>query len=156
MSRDTTASVSATRLAERFLSVSRLIGKSSTRAKFGPLSNARYELLHHLFHEGSQPMGAMARRLGVAARTVTDLVDGLEADGYVRRVDHTTDRRTVILELTHDGLAVLKLARRARLTHVARLFEALEPEERAVLDQLLNKVTNPSDAGPPDISHGPL
>ncbi|HEX5880868.1 MAG TPA: MarR family transcriptional regulator, partial [Actinomycetota bacterium] len=41
----------------------------------------RMRLLHELAEEGPQIMTALRDRLGVSARTITVLVDGLERDG---------------------------------------------------------------------------
>lgn len=127
-------------LAERFLAVSRAVGKNSARSQFGALSAARYDVLHAIFHAGPMPMSHVAARLQVSPRTVTDLVDGLEADGYVERSQHPTDRRKTVLTLTAAGLESLAQARRVRLTDAGNFFAVLDPEERATLATLLDKV----------------
>src|SRR5256885_15500260 len=48
-------------------------------------------------------MGDLAETLDVSPRTVTGLVDNLERDGLVKRVDDPGDRRTVHAELTDQG-----------------------------------------------------
>jgi DNA-binding MarR family transcriptional regulator len=42
----------------------------------------------------------------VHATSVTSIVDGLEADGFVTRVPHDTDRRTTLAEITRSGRRV--------------------------------------------------
>ena len=128
-------------LAERFVSLARRMGKSSPRSQLGPLSLARYELMHAVFHDGPQPMNRVAAHLQVSPRSVTDLVDGLEAEGYIQRAAHPTDRRKTMLTLTDRGLQALQLARRDRLADAAAFFATLEPEERSTLGQLLDKIT---------------
>lgn len=46
-------------------------------------------------------------RLIVTRATVTGLVDSLERRGLVRRAAHPTDRRSLIVEITPEGLSVL-------------------------------------------------
>ncbi len=46
-------------------------------------------------------------RLIVTRATVTGLVDSLERRGLVRRTPHPSDRRSLIVEITPDGLKVL-------------------------------------------------
>jgi DNA-binding MarR family transcriptional regulator len=53
--------------------------------------------------EGRMTMGDIAEMLDVTPRTVTGLVDNLERDGLVRRVDDPRDRRSVYAELTDKG-----------------------------------------------------
>jgi MarR family 2-MHQ and catechol resistance regulon transcriptional repressor len=50
----------------------------------------------------------LGERLIVTRATVTGLLDSLEARGFVRRSANATDRRSLIVEITPDGLAVLK------------------------------------------------
>lgn len=130
----------ADEIAERFIAFARLVGKSSARSQFGPLSAARYEVLHAIFHAGPLPMSHIAARLQVSPRTVTDLVDGLESDGYVARTQHPTDRRKTVLALTTAGHAALGEARRVRIADAAEFFAVLEPAERIALAALLDKM----------------
>jgi DNA-binding MarR family transcriptional regulator len=127
-------------LAERLISFTRAVGKSSARSQLGPLSAARYEVLHAIFHAGPLPMSQVAARLQVSPRTVTDLVDGLEADGFVVRGSHPTDRRKTVLSLTEGGLGALANARKARIANAAEFLTVLDPAERSTLAALLDKV----------------
>lgn len=72
--------------------------------KFG-LSEGRFQILVRLKHQptGRFAMGELAEMLDVSPRTVTGLVDNLERDGLVKRVDDPTDRRSVYAELTDQG-----------------------------------------------------
>ncbi len=72
--------------------------------KYG-LSEGRFQILMRLKHQpnGRFAMGELAEMLDVSPRTVTGLVDNLERDGLVKRVDDPTDRRSVYAELTDQG-----------------------------------------------------
>ncbi len=72
--------------------------------RFG-LSEGRFQILVRLKHQptGRITMGELAEMLDVSPRTVTGLVDNLERDGLVKRVDDPTDRRSVYAELTDEG-----------------------------------------------------
>jgi DNA-binding MarR family transcriptional regulator len=45
-------------------------------------------------------MRALSEAVGVTPRTITGLVDALEADGWVQRRPHPSDRRATIVALT--------------------------------------------------------
>nr|EEK68941.1 Transcriptional regulator, MarR [Bacillus wiedmannii] len=45
-------------------------------------------------------MNALAAKLGVKARTVTDFVDALEQDKLLIRITDPTDRRATLIQLT--------------------------------------------------------
>src|SRR2546421_10201572 len=72
--------------------------------RFG-LSEGRFQILVRLKHQpsGRFAMGELAEMLDVSPRTVTGLVDNLERDGLVKRVDDPSDRRSVYAELTEQG-----------------------------------------------------
>ena len=67
------------------------------------VSYARLRLLGVLHVQGPQIMSGLREDLGVSARYVTSLVNGLERDGLVRRVPHPTDRRATVIEATAKG-----------------------------------------------------
>jgi DNA-binding MarR family transcriptional regulator len=69
------------------------------------LSEGRFQILIRLQHmpDGRMTMGELADMLQVSPRTVTGLVDNLERDGLVRRVDDPNDRRSVYAEVTDNG-----------------------------------------------------
>jgi DNA-binding MarR family transcriptional regulator len=76
------------------------------------LTFPRYEALLLLFFSraGSLPLGKMGDRLQVHRASVTNLIDRLEAQALVRRVQHETDRRAVLAEITDEGRRVAREA----------------------------------------------
>src|SRR3989454_12252860 len=72
--------------------------------RFG-LSEGRFQILVRLKHQptGRFAMGELAEMLDVSPRSVTGLVDNLERDGLVKRVDDPADRRSVYSEITEEG-----------------------------------------------------
>jgi DNA-binding MarR family transcriptional regulator len=61
---------------------------------------ARGRVLWALAESGPVVMRALSERLGISPRTVTGLVDALEADGWVTRTPHPADRRATIVAIT--------------------------------------------------------
>ena len=76
------------------------------------LTFPRYEALMLLFlsRNGALPLGKMGTRLQVHRTSVTNIVDQLERSGYVRRVPHEADRRTVLASITGQGRTVAEAA----------------------------------------------
>ena len=64
------------------------------------LGFARGRVLWALSESGPVLMRGLSQALGISPRTVTGLVDGLEADGWVTRSPHPGDRRATIISLT--------------------------------------------------------
>jgi len=78
---------------------------------------ARYELtgpqlatLRAAARLGSPTAGTLARAVNLSQATLTGILDRLERRGLVRRLRGGTDRRTVRIEVTARGLAVLDRA----------------------------------------------
>jgi DNA-binding MarR family transcriptional regulator len=61
---------------------------------------ARGRVLWALQETGPVVMRALSQRLGISPRTVTGLIDALEADGWVTRTPHPEDRRATIIAIT--------------------------------------------------------
>jgi DNA-binding MarR family transcriptional regulator len=70
------------------------------------LSGARVRVVWQLIHDGASTQRALADALRVSPRNITGLVDGLVADGLVRRAPHPTDRRATLVTLTPRGRTV--------------------------------------------------
>ncbi len=69
------------------------------------LTFARYEVLMllHFSRTGSLPVGKIGERLQVHPASVTNAVDRLERDQFVRRIRNPSDGRSVMAELTAAG-----------------------------------------------------
>ncbi len=78
----------------------RLVDLIDLGARDYGLGFARGRVLWALRDSGPIVMRALSDSLGVSPRTVTGLVDSLEADGWVTRSPHPTDRRATIISLT--------------------------------------------------------
>jgi DNA-binding MarR family transcriptional regulator len=71
---------------------------------------------------------------GVSAPAVTAAVDRLAAAGLLARRRSERDRRRVELELTDEGLRVLRSARRRRTAWLASRLRALDASELAAIE----------------------
>ena len=85
-------------------------------------------------------MRDLSEMLGVAARTATTTVDGLERDGLVERVRHPDDRRAFLLVLTDAGREHHRQAEEADAQALADATERLSAQEREQLSMLLGKI----------------
>lgn len=79
------------------------------------LTFARYELLMLLWfsRRGSLPLNRLGSRLQVHPTSITNAVDRLEAQGFLRRMPHPSDRRATLAEITPAGRRVAAAATRA-------------------------------------------
>jgi DNA-binding MarR family transcriptional regulator len=76
------------------------------------LTFPRYEALMilRLSRRGALPLGKVGERLQVHPTSVTNLIDGLERDGLVRREAHQQDRRATLAQITEHGREVADAA----------------------------------------------
>jgi DNA-binding MarR family transcriptional regulator len=115
----------------------------ATRVPVDGLSPQRLRVLHVLRQRGTMPMRELGAHLGVTGRAVTQLVDALEADGYVERQPHATDRRVSLIALTQTGKRAAAHEHRQHRRAVAELFEHLgAADQRSLLRSIdaLNEV----------------
>ncbi|HSS09299.1 MAG TPA: MarR family transcriptional regulator [Acidimicrobiales bacterium] len=105
------------------------------------LTFARYEALVLLgfSRRGALPMGKMGERLMIHPTSVTNIVDRLEVQGFVRRRPHETDRRTTLVEITDTGRQVMERATKEVITSSFGL-DVLSSREVDQLTRLLRKV----------------
>ncbi|MFV0246084.1 MAG: MarR family winged helix-turn-helix transcriptional regulator [Qingshengfaniella sp.] len=93
------------------------------------------------------PPHELADRVGVTRATITGLIDGLERDGLLRRVPDKTDRRSLSVRLTPQGLALADELGRTHTAWIATLTGDLTGEERGMLRSLLHKIWARTAAG---------
>jgi DNA-binding MarR family transcriptional regulator len=70
------------------------------------LSFPQLTLLHKLQMVDSLPITRWAEMIGCSPSAITGLIDGLEAEGYLRREHGEADRRQVLISLTPKGREV--------------------------------------------------
>ena len=88
-----------------------------------------------------EPSGnAIARDVGLSPPTVLGILDKLSTKGLIERQRLTDNRRVVISRLTEHGAHVLKAAPSPLGETFSRRFFSLEPEERQVIINSLEKV----------------
>ena len=84
---------------------------------------------------GGRPMrvGDLASAEGVRAPTMTRIVDGLVADGYVERIPDPGDGRACLVRATPAGVDVVAGARTARARRLADGLARLPQRDRDAL-----------------------
>jgi DNA-binding MarR family transcriptional regulator len=117
-----------------------LLGRlNATLEPFG-LTFARYEalMLLHFSRAGSLPLGKMGARLQVHPASVTNLVDGLERAGHVRRTPHPSDGRTTLATITPAGRGVAQDAT-AALHEIRFGTEPLDDDALTAMTDILRE-----------------
>jgi DNA-binding MarR family transcriptional regulator len=82
--------------------------------------------------------GDLAQRCAMTAPALTELVDSLSRDGFVRRLEDSSDRRVVLVELTAEGRRELDKHRDVMKRAVAGLLASIPADKRARLRAALS------------------
>jgi DNA-binding MarR family transcriptional regulator len=110
--------------------VSRAISADVRQQKLSvPLTMGQFRTLEHIGAGYASP-AMLAEHMVVSRPTMTRVVDALERRGLVIRSAVDGDRRSVRLELTDTGRAILREFRRKAARRVEHLLLQLSPREQ--------------------------
>jgi DNA-binding MarR family transcriptional regulator len=123
--------------AEFFGAMRRLKGRRAQEE--GELSLSQQFLLVALADEPQMSVGELALAAGVAPPTATRMLDGLERDGIVVRAPSDEDRRKVQVELTEEGLKLVRRKKRQISARRKAVYDSLSPDEREQAVHLLHR-----------------
>lgn len=130
---------------DRILELVVLLNDDMTRrlARDG-LTVSRAHVLWELGRRGPMTQKDLAGTLRVSARTVTGLIDGLVATGFVTREPHPADRRAFLVTFTEHGADTVRAMAREQVEFGHLLFARM-PERRfaglvAGLDDILSRL----------------
>jgi DNA-binding MarR family transcriptional regulator len=90
-------------------------------------------VLGTLHREGPVRVTTLAAPAGIGQPAMTELVQRLERQGLVTRVDDPQDGRAALVTITNAGRALLDDRRRHRRDRLAELLTALPAEDEATL-----------------------
>jgi DNA-binding MarR family transcriptional regulator len=101
---------------------------------------ARGRVLWALQESGPVVMRALSQQLGISPRTVTGLIDALEADGWVTRSPHPDDRRATIISITPTAQAALLTLRSSYEGLAHDLLADIDPADLARCQSVLGAI----------------
>lgn len=133
-------------LAEAFWSVSRTL-RRTTHAALAPLgiTPGQGRALGTLLRHGTMRLSELSEHLHIAARSTTEVVDALEADGLVSREPDPSDRRATLVTLTPRGSELGRGLAQARAAEAEAFFGRLEDRDREELRRILGLLRTTED-----------
>ena len=105
------------------------------------LRKAEFSLLMLLLANGATAAKRLAHTLRLSAPNLTMLIDRMQGKQWLRRERNPADRRSQLIVLTSDGQALARRAQAASKTMEASLQRRLSRAERAMLIELLAKLS---------------
>lgn len=125
----------------RIQALAKILGdKAAQRLDDFDLQWWQYDVLAALRRQGEPFVMAATELSGAVMLTtgaMTNRLDRLEADGFLRRLKDENDRRKVLVQLTDSGLERIDNAVKARFQSANEALKKLSPEQRDVLSDLL-------------------
>lgn len=101
----------------------------------------RFDVMSALYrYREDVTMSELSRMLLVSNGNATTVVNRLEQDGLVRRTPSETDRRTVHVALTEEGLAVFEGLAADHEREVSQIFAGLSEADLDTLTDILKRM----------------
>lgn len=98
-----------------------------------------FRALHHIAGVDSATPKRVADYLGLTTGAMTPLIDRIEKAGLVRREQHPTDRRSLLLRITDEGMAVV---RHGRAIYIDAFDSALGGEDREMANRIFTALSD--------------
>ncbi|SDM45282.1 MarR family winged helix-turn-helix transcriptional regulator [Nonomuraea jiangxiensis] len=116
---------------------------TETERRLAPLGLTAQQaaLLLHAARGDSTP-SLLKSRLGTDTAGMTRLLDRLQAKGLLRRVGHPQDRRSIVIELTDAGRALVPSLPPVFGGISHQVFAGFSPEEVAQVTDMLRRIMN--------------
>lgn len=114
------------------------VGRLARRLRqqsLGGLTPSQASVTSTLDRHGPMTMSHLADHEGISKPSVTGIVGRLVDKGLVEKRDDPSDGRSSIVAVTSAGSRLLERRRRARTAYLAREIDALDAEERQVLER---------------------
>lgn len=118
--------------------------KEDTLSQF-KLTSGRFHLL--MLINRQSPVKALspselAKSIGVTRGTMTQFIDALEKDGFVKRTEDPKDRRGMLIVLTEEGEQKIREVMPVYIDYVQRYAKELDESEMTLLKSIFEKITS--------------
>ena len=109
-----------------------MYGQNLTAPQFGVM-----EVLNRL---GPVPLKKISEELMVTGANITCVVDNLEKENFVKRINSKEDRRVILAELTQTGKEKLAQIMPEYVENISAITSVLSDGEQKELTKLLDKI----------------
>jgi MarR family transcriptional regulator, 2-MHQ and catechol-resistance regulon repressor len=124
-----------------------VLARVEPRLAAAGLTPTQLGVLEGILHKGPMTQRELGRKVLTSAGNMTDVIDKLQARGLVRRIRGCGDRRSVRVELTEDGQALIGGLFPRHAADIAGAMSGLDAAELAELGRLLRKLGRAAEAG---------
>jgi DNA-binding MarR family transcriptional regulator len=115
------------------------------------------EAMEHLITHGPLAPTELSRRLNISTAAVTAVIDRLIGVGHVTRVQHPTDRRSVVVVPNPRSVETAMATLMPMIMGIDRVLDEFDDAEKEVIERYLDRVVTvyraqlpePADVPPP-------
>ena len=104
------------------------------------LTPSQFAVLEALYHVGPLCLSELAHKILRTSGNLTMVVDNLEKSGMVKRVQSSTDRRYVSVEITSKGRELIGRLFPEHAAQITDLMSRLSADEQETLRKLCRKL----------------
>lgn len=104
--------------------------------KYG-ITSPQFVALQWVKEKGTLTIGELSNKISLAFSTTTDLIDRLEKNGFVKRVQDKDDRRVVRTHILDKGKVIINEVIEQRQDYLGIVLENFSTEEVVHLNELL-------------------
>lgn len=120
-------------------------------AQYG-MSSWEFDVLATLTRSGTpyrMAPTALFSSLMITSGTMTHRLKGLEMRALIKRVANEDDGRSILVQLTAEGLDLIERAVTAHVANQRRILAATSAADRAAIDAALSRLLSVLEPGPP-------
>ena len=123
-----------------FTSISEKMMEKSVGILRFPVTASQLKAMTALSEDSLLSMGELCKMANVKMPSLTEVVDRFEAEGILKRIRDTKDRRVVKVCFTDKGKKLHRDVLKRRVDELTHLFGALNKRERTLLADSLTNV----------------
>lgn len=136
-------------LLAEFFEVSQVMTRAWKQSHFALLDEAEVTLspaqagvLFMVEHHNQQSGQELAHKLHISKSATTQLLDGLEAEGYIARKTSAADRRVTHIVLQDKGYEMLQLLKAKRQELLSRITRSMTDQELAEANKIFATIAS--------------
>jgi len=104
------------------------------------LNVTEFGILEALYHKGEMNIKSLLEKVLITNSTMSYVIDQLEKKGYVTKMKSEVDKRSYVIQLTKEGMTLMKNVFLQHKQNMRKILDVLLPEEEAVLREALKKI----------------
>jgi len=124
----------------RFLALYRHVRGYARQMHSQGVSGRKISLLRHLFEAGPRTIGQLGDYLYISDSSTSELVSGLEEEGFVTRTRSSEDNRVVIVTLAPAGRSLAQEPPSGGIPLLREKLKTLPPERLTTINEVISEM----------------